>query len=298
MTTKLPKSLGVETLKELLAGSFQEAMTHAEERIEERFGEDAVLLAMKHDSVVVVHGESVEKYAYVEGRIGERLAPIVLLTPVDEAVMLRESAESAMDKLFSGDRAGFAAAVRDLAPAVREDHLRAGDMLSEEFTELLGEGQSWVKTLGERAARMRETLHGKLRGLKERTLKPKFSSMIKVEDGTAEPLRHEVLPALYALSARLKENAEVLESSKIPTAPTGKPDLDAAHSTVAAFREGVLDNVLGLRDALGKKLRLDARTAPVPSLAKLHDDLVPRLNQIDLATSFVRQSADTFQETP
>ncbi len=297
MSVQPQKSVSSEALRGIMAGSYQEMLAHAEERIEEKFGEDAVLLALRPDSVVVLHGEDIGKYAYVERQLGERMQlPIVLMTPVDEAIAIRGAAEDAIGKLLAGDRSGFAAAVREIAPSVREEHLRAGEVVSEEFAGLLADTHGWVKTHDERAGRMRETLHGKLRSLKERTLKPRFASLYRVEDGSSEPRRHEVLPALYQLEARLKEHAETLESSKIPTEATGKPDLDAAHSTVAAFREGVLDNVRGLRDALGKKLRLDARTAPVSSLAKLHDDLVNRMNQIDFATLFVRTSADTFLE--
>lgn len=292
----MSKSIAVSALAPFLEGSDQYRITMVEAQVKERFGDKVRVVASHPDKVIILHEGGVSSCKLDKGGLGEcEKMDVELKTPVDEAVDLRERLVRMVEAYVIAESDGRKKIVEDavggLLRFVRPEHVMASELLSEQFDVLLAE-RPWLKAVEAKHAEHRNALYGKLGMLKERELRPAFKTVQTayaetIPESEAERVRHSVLPALNRVAARLREQEKMLGEVTLPEGMTA-PEEVAALDDLKNFYTQVLDDVAGLRQALEQKLRLDARTADVLQLCKLHDSVVERVNRLDFATELVR----------
>jgi hypothetical protein len=292
-------SVRADDLSRLTAGSHQHAARRVHAFVEAKFGDGANLLASFSDKVIVVHEDRLACYAVEDGGLGGEIdMDVEYLDAVGEAVELRRLAKASLVSLFEGRRHDFESGLVEVVRGVSARHVMAESAIDTTLENTLSDDRGWLRLQTERAPTMRKFLRGVLGELDGRRFRPQFKS---VYDGTAgaatEDARHAILPALQALSARLKEQEALLATVGVPQLGELAPEHAELFDIVSGFGTTLADDVGALRYALESKLRLAGRTAAVQNLARLHDSLAERVNQIDFATKFYERACSQIQET-
>ncbi len=301
----MPRFFPTAEVKRLTRGSYEHIIVQLEEKIRESAEElfDAettihilgtfpgyVLVATEEGACARVRYEGLDSGSVKIVKVEEVKVPSYSAENVDE--FLRSESERVVELFRKGDVEKATEGLRGLA--LHSESWPAPPQVDSLLKTVSAE-RPWTRLFEARKDQILRALWGSLKSIEESRLRPRFRKLYdgSVEAGDFERFRSLVEDRFQVLEGRLRAVSEQVKEAqvKVQAAATevGRLGEGEALTTFAAFAEDLLEDVSRITKIAIKSSKQVRR---VDSLGRLHDAMVERLSDMEVAGHFVSQLAN------
>jgi hypothetical protein len=304
----MPRFIPTAEVKRLTRGSYEHIIVQLEEKIresaEELFDADTaihilgtfpgyVLVATEEGTCARVRYEGLDSGGVKIVKVEEVKVPSYSVENVDE--FLRSESERVVELFRKGEINRAAEGLRGLAlhsegwPSPRQEET------VEALLKMVSTERPWTRLFEARKDQIQKALWGSLRRIEEARLRPRFRKLYDGSVGTGEfeRFRDLVEDRFRVLDARLDAFAGHVREAQVKMQAAAKEverlGEGEALTTFAAFTEDLLEDVSRITKIAIKSSKQVRR---VDSLGRLHDAIVERFSDMEIAGHFVSQLAN------